>query len=158
MTAITFDPVAQGAPMAMRCPKCAADMVRYERSGVVVDQCVECRGMFLDRGELERLLDAEAARPLPATGPKVVDQSRPGPDYRSEWDAELDHRPRGAAPWEREGRVGWDSDDDDDRRDRWDRKDHWDRQDHWDRRDQWGRDRRPRRPSVLSELLERIGD
>ena len=34
-------------------------MRQYERSGVVVDQCTECRGVFLDRGELERLVDAE---------------------------------------------------------------------------------------------------
>ena len=36
-------------------------MRRYERSGVIVDQCEECRGIFLDRGELERLIDAETA-------------------------------------------------------------------------------------------------
>jgi Zn-finger nucleic acid-binding protein len=36
-------------------------MRQYERSGVVVDQCSECRGIFLDRGELEKLVDAEQA-------------------------------------------------------------------------------------------------
>ena len=45
----------------MRCPKCRGLMVSYERSGVVVDQCQECRGIFLDRGELERLTEAESA-------------------------------------------------------------------------------------------------
>jgi hypothetical protein len=34
-------------------------MRQYERSGITVDQCTECRGIFLDRGELERLVDAE---------------------------------------------------------------------------------------------------
>ena len=34
-------------------------MRTYERNGVHVDQCTECRGIFLDRGELERLIDAE---------------------------------------------------------------------------------------------------
>jgi hypothetical protein len=34
-------------------------MRQFERSGVTVDQCLECRGIFLDRGELERLVDAE---------------------------------------------------------------------------------------------------
>ncbi len=34
-------------------------MRTYERNGVHVDQCTECRGIFLDRGELERLVDAE---------------------------------------------------------------------------------------------------
>ncbi|WP_433613811.1 zf-TFIIB domain-containing protein [Dactylosporangium sp. CA-139114] len=36
-------------------------MRQFERSGVTVDQCLECRGIFLDRGELERLIDAEQA-------------------------------------------------------------------------------------------------
>ena len=34
-------------------------MRQYERNGVTIDQCGECRGIFLDRGELERLMDAE---------------------------------------------------------------------------------------------------
>lgn len=36
-------------------------MRSYERNGVTVDQCSGCRGIFLDRGELERLVDAEGA-------------------------------------------------------------------------------------------------
>jgi uncharacterized protein len=45
----------------MTCPKCHGDMRAYERNGVTVDQCTECRGIFLDRGELERLTSAENA-------------------------------------------------------------------------------------------------
>jgi Zn-finger nucleic acid-binding protein len=43
----------------MTCPKCLGPMRQYERGAVIVDQCQECRGIFLDRGELERLTDAE---------------------------------------------------------------------------------------------------
>lgn len=43
----------------LTCPKCHGAMRTYERSGVTVDQCGECRGIFLDRGELDRLIDAE---------------------------------------------------------------------------------------------------
>jgi len=32
-----------------------------ERRGVLIDVCRECRGVFLDRGELDKLLDAAAA-------------------------------------------------------------------------------------------------
>ncbi|MEO3745939.1 zf-TFIIB domain-containing protein [Plantactinospora sp. B5E13] len=46
--------------MQMTCPKCRGEMRQYERSGVTVDQCTECRGIFLDRGELEKLFEAEA--------------------------------------------------------------------------------------------------
>ncbi len=47
--------------MELTCPKCHASMRNYERNGVHVDQCTECRGIFLDRGELERLVDAEGS-------------------------------------------------------------------------------------------------
>ena len=45
----------------LTCPKCQGAMRTYERNGIQIDQCTECRGIFLDRGELERLVDAEAA-------------------------------------------------------------------------------------------------
>jgi hypothetical protein len=34
-------------------------MLEYERTRIIVEQCEECRGIFLDYGELERLIDAE---------------------------------------------------------------------------------------------------
>lgn len=43
------------------CPKCQGQMRSYERNGITIDQCKECRGIFLDRGELERMIDAEGA-------------------------------------------------------------------------------------------------
>jgi uncharacterized protein len=45
----------------LTCPKCQGAMRTYERNGIQIDQCTGCRGVFLDRGELEHLLDAEAA-------------------------------------------------------------------------------------------------
>jgi Zn-finger nucleic acid-binding protein len=47
--------------MELTCPKCHGAMRTYERNGVHVDQCTDCRGIFLDRGELDRLIDAEDA-------------------------------------------------------------------------------------------------
>jgi Zn-finger nucleic acid-binding protein len=43
----------------MTCPKCGGRMHSFERSRLVVEQCEDCRGFFLDLGELERLIDAE---------------------------------------------------------------------------------------------------
>jgi Zn-finger nucleic acid-binding protein len=64
------------------CPKCQGSMRRYERSGIDVDQCAECRGIFLDRGELEKLMDAEAAFNAPAVAvPRPA--AGPGPEYGS---------------------------------------------------------------------------
>ncbi|MEO5315160.1 zf-TFIIB domain-containing protein [Pseudarthrobacter sp. CC12] len=62
------------SPAALTCPKCGSEMRPYERNGIIIDQCLGCRGIFLDRGELESLMDAEssfyAAPPAPpAPGP-----------------------------------------------------------------------------------------
>jgi Zn-finger nucleic acid-binding protein len=43
------------------CPKCAAPMHTRRRNGVTLEQCVSCKGIFLDRGELEQLIGAEAS-------------------------------------------------------------------------------------------------
>ncbi|WP_425440202.1 zf-TFIIB domain-containing protein [Pseudosporangium ferrugineum] len=68
--------------MQMTCPKCHGEMRVYERSGVTVDQCTECRGIFLDRGELEKLFEAEANwnnRQAPASAPPRPAQAPPPP-------------------------------------------------------------------------------
>ena len=49
----------------MTCPKCHGNMRQYERSGVTIDQCGECRGIFLDRGELEKLFEADRGFEVP---------------------------------------------------------------------------------------------
>jgi Zn-finger nucleic acid-binding protein len=61
-------------------------MRTYERSGVTVDQCAECRGIFLDRGELERLVDAENE----FNGPRREEWRRE--DRRQEYRSDDDRR------------------------------------------------------------------
>jgi len=72
------------------CPKCGGRMLEFERTGILVEQCQECRGIFLDYGELERLIDVEgggwsgligAPTQLPAVAsaepkPKRLDRTR----------------------------------------------------------------------------------
>ena len=43
------------------CPKDQSPMKTYERNGVMIDRCTDCGGIFLDRGELERLTEAEGS-------------------------------------------------------------------------------------------------
>ena len=43
------------------CLKCGSPMRTYERNGITIDQCTACHGIFLDRGELERLIGAESS-------------------------------------------------------------------------------------------------
>jgi Zn-finger nucleic acid-binding protein len=64
--------------MDLTCPKCHGAMRTYERNGVHVDQCSDCRGIFLDRGELDRLIDAEndwhGSAPQPGARPEQHQQ------------------------------------------------------------------------------------
>lgn len=49
----------------LRCPSCDGPMSPVERRGVVIDLCRDCKGVFLDRGELDNLLDAADAEQAP---------------------------------------------------------------------------------------------
>lgn len=60
----------------LRCPKDQTAMRSIERNGVTVERCPECGGIFLDRGELERLIEAEgmyADRDAQAAGARDAD-------------------------------------------------------------------------------------
>jgi len=72
------------------CPKCHSAMHQYERNGVVVDQCTECKGLFLDRGELEKLVRAENGW----YGDDDSDRRRPEPRYEAMYES----RPRYEEP------------------------------------------------------------
>jgi uncharacterized protein len=43
----------------MRCPNCESRLVEVERSEILIDACPECRGIWLDRGELDKILVRE---------------------------------------------------------------------------------------------------
>ena len=74
--------MSQPSTASLTCPKCRGAMRTYERSDVHVDQCTECRGIFLDRGELEKLFEAEAnwnSRQAQAATPPRPAQAPPPP-------------------------------------------------------------------------------
>ena len=52
----------------MKCPADNATLLMSERHGVEIDYCPECRGIWLDRGELDKILEqVAAAMPQQAT-------------------------------------------------------------------------------------------
>lgn len=44
----------------MKCPIDQTDLVRNERQGVEIDYCPTCRGVWLDRGELDKIIQASS--------------------------------------------------------------------------------------------------
>lgn len=67
-----YEPYAAGG---LICPKCGGSMRTYDRNGVHIEQCQNCRGVFLDFGELEHLTQLESRfmqqppPPVPGYGP-----------------------------------------------------------------------------------------
>jgi Zn-finger nucleic acid-binding protein len=49
--------MSRGEPL--RCPNDQSRLVELERAGVLIDACPECRGVWLDRGELDKILVKE---------------------------------------------------------------------------------------------------
>ena len=49
---------------AMQCPIDGTTLGMTERFGVEIDYCPECRGLWLDRGELDKILEHATAQPL----------------------------------------------------------------------------------------------
>ena len=41
----------------MNCPNCNETLVMSERQGVEIDYCPKCRGVWLDRGELDKIIE-----------------------------------------------------------------------------------------------------
>ncbi len=53
----------------MQCPVCNVALVMAERAGVEIDYCPGCRGVWLDRGELDKIIErSDGAAQGPAAG------------------------------------------------------------------------------------------
>ena len=51
----------------MNCPTCAdTSLVMADRQGVEIDYCPKCRGVWLDRGELDKIIE-RSTQPMPST-------------------------------------------------------------------------------------------
>lgn len=50
----------------MKCPNDETTLVMSDRNGIEIDYCPECRGVWLDRGELDKIVERSVAMPPPA--------------------------------------------------------------------------------------------
>ena len=85
----------------MLCPHCKIPLTIADRQGIEIDYCPNCRGVWLDRGELDKILERSAAM-MPASG-APAGYAPPPPQT-------------GYAPPPQHGGWRHDDDDDDDRR------------------------------------------
>ena len=53
----------------MKCPTCTdVDLTMSERQGIEIDYCPKCRGVWLDRGELDKIIERSAQLEAPGAG------------------------------------------------------------------------------------------
>ena len=83
-------PGSAGIVADVICPKCSDVMRTVDRQGIHIEQCANCRGIFLDHGELEQVLAAEqryyGAAPVyepPAGYPRQQPRYEDRGDHRS---------------------------------------------------------------------------
>ena len=68
----------------MKCPVCLEpDLVMTDRQGIEIDYCPRCRGVWLDRGELDKIVERSAAS---VPGPSGHDRGRESEGYRGDPD------------------------------------------------------------------------
>ena len=94
----------------MKCPiDTDVDLVMTDRQGIEIDYCPKCRGVWLDRGELDKIIE----RTTPPAAPQPVAQPmpQPAPVAAAPMPAAAGPKPR----WD-DDRRRWDDDDDDDDR------------------------------------------
>jgi uncharacterized protein len=73
----------------MKCPRCQVDLVISDRQGVEIDFCPQCRGVWLDRGELDKITE-RAAR----FADNADDDRWRGSERRPDYDREREHYDR----------------------------------------------------------------
>jgi uncharacterized protein len=62
----------------MKCPVCTTvNLVMSDRQGVEIDYCPECRGVWLDRGELDKIIERSASQEV-AVAPQPHHIQQPG--------------------------------------------------------------------------------
>ncbi len=54
----------------MKCPIDGTALVMTDRAGVEIDYCPQCRGVWLDRGELDKIIERSAAQTAPPSRPE----------------------------------------------------------------------------------------
>lgn len=66
----------------MKCPICPEEnLVMTDRQGIEIDYCPKCRGVWLDRGELDKIIERSVAPPQPQARTEYREPQRHSSDY-----------------------------------------------------------------------------
>lgn len=66
----------------MKCPMCKEpDLIMSERQSVEIDYCPKCRGVWLDRGELDKIIEKSLMAPVPRDASVEIPRPPADPYY-----------------------------------------------------------------------------
>lgn len=72
----------------MDCPNCKVNLVMTDRSGIEIDYCPNCRGVWLDRGELDKIIE----RSIPTSPAPPVQQHQQQYSDQRHYSSDNDYR------------------------------------------------------------------
>lgn len=77
----------------MKCPVCKEpDLIMSERQGIEIDYCPNCRGVWLDRGELDKIIEKSVNTPVPRNVPVEIPRPPADPYYESHGNYDDHHK------------------------------------------------------------------
>ena len=87
----------------MQCPTDGTTLTMSERSGIEIDYCPQCRGVWLDRGELDKIIERSLNQQAPAAPPP-----QPQGGYERERDQRHDqYQQRYQQPYRKKKKESW---------------------------------------------------
>ena len=75
---------------AMQCPVCRVPLAMSDRQGIEIDYCPQCRGVWLDRGELDKIIERSAPQTQASSQAQAQPLHEPSPPL---------HTGGGQSPW-----------------------------------------------------------
>ena len=90
----------------MQCPTDGTTLTMSERSGIEIDYCPQCRGVWLDRGELDKIIERSMTQQAPAPAPAAAPPPQGG--YERERDQRHDqYQQRYQQPYRKKKKESW---------------------------------------------------
>ena len=80
----------------MKCPNCEETLVMTERKGIEIDYCPKCRGVWLDKGELDKIIEksfVDQSNQQQHEKSRRYDDSRNDDDYSDRYKRDQSNKP-----------------------------------------------------------------
>jgi len=76
----------------MKCPNCNVSLLMTDRNGIEIDYCPECRGVWLDRGELDKIIERSSQNVKQSKADTFVESQRFSKDKDDRYHKDHDNR------------------------------------------------------------------